>query len=208
VVNSVVAFFKRPLVLVDNSLAQAYFDTVMIDNTTGMQLAVELVASQGHQHIALLGGPNHPSIVERCCGYEAAMRQRHLTPLVISAPGLEPEDGEAAIVELLRQAPETTALICSNDFQAIGALRKLQQLGYSIPADFSLVGFDDITLSQFTSPPLTTIQVDRETLGKMGVQLLLERVRTPTRAAIKATLGVKLVERGSVAPPRLHPLGS
>ncbi len=125
----------------------------------------------------------------------------------MASPGLEPEDGEWGIIELLQRAPETTAIVCSNDFQAIGALRKLQQLGYQVPGDFSLVGFDDITLAQFTSPPLTTIRVDREMLGQMGVQLLLERVRTPARTAIKTTLGVRLIERGSVAPPRSHQIG-
>jgi LacI family transcriptional regulator len=208
VVNSISAFFKRPIVLVDNSLAQAYFDTVMIDNAAGIQMAVELLVSQGHQHISFLSGPNHPSIIERRCSYELAMRQANLSPLMLTSSGLEPEDGERGVAELLQKAPETTAIICSNDVQAIGALRKLQQLGYQVPVDFSLIGFDDITLTQFTSPPLTTIQVDRETLGRMGVQLLLERVKAPGRAAIKTTLGVRLVERGSIAPPRAHQLGA
>ena len=204
VVSSIIAFFKRPIVLVDNSLSHSYFDTVMIDNLTGMHLAIELLVSQGHHHISLLGGPEHPSIMERCYGYELAMRQRNLPSLVVASSGLEPEDGEWGVMELLQKAPETTAIICSNDFQAIGALRKLQQLGYQVPGDFSLVGFDDITLTRFTSPPLTTIQVDRDMLGQMGVQLLLERVRLPARTAVKTTLGVRLVERGSVAPPRSH----
>jgi DNA-binding LacI/PurR family transcriptional regulator len=176
----------------------------MIDNLTGMHLAIELLVSLGHHHISLLGGPEHPSIMERCYGYEIAMRQHNLPSLVVASSGLEPEDGEWGVMELLQKAPETTAIICSNDFQAIGALRKLQQLGYQVPGDFSLVGFDDITLTRFTSPPLTTIQVDREMLGQMGVQLLLERVRLPARTAVKTTLGVRLVERGSVAPPRSY----
>lgn len=208
VVNSISAFFKRPVVLVDNSLSQSHFDTVMIDNAAGVHLAVELLVSQGHRHIGFLGGPDHPSIIERRCGYEMAMSQAHLSPLMLISAGLEPEDGEWGVVELLQKAPETTAIICSNDFQAIGALRKLQQLGYRVPADFSLVGFDDITLTQFTSPPLTTIQVDREMLGRMGVQLLLERVKAPGRAAIKTTLGVRLIERESIGPPRSRPLGA
>jgi LacI family transcriptional regulator len=202
VVNAIITFFKRPIVLVDNSLAHSYYDTVMIDNITGMHLAIEHLISKGHQHIALLSGPDHPSIVERRCGYQMAMQQWNLSPVVIAAPGLEPEDGEWGILHLLQEAPETTAIVCSNDFQAIGALRKLNQLGYRVPDSFSLVGFDDITLAQFTSPPLTTIQVDREMLGQMGVRLLLDRVRAPARTAIKTTLGVKLIERSSVAPPR------
>jgi DNA-binding LacI/PurR family transcriptional regulator len=97
--------------------------------------------------------------------------QRHdLTPTVVPSAGLDIGDGERTVVELLRQAPETTAIVCSNDSQATGVSRKLWELGYKVPDDFSLVGFDDINLAQLTSPPLTTIRVDRRALGQIGVQ--------------------------------------
>jgi LacI family transcriptional regulator len=81
-------------------------------------------------------------------------------------------------------------------------------LGYEVPDDFSLVGFDDINLVRFTSPPLTTIRVDREILGQMAVQLLLGRINDPERLAIRTIVGVVLVERASVCPPRAHDIGS
>jgi LacI family repressor for deo operon, udp, cdd, tsx, nupC, and nupG len=94
--------------------------------------------------------------------------------------------------------------MCSNDSQAIGALSGLQGLGYSVPDDLSLVGFDDIPMVQLTSPPLTTIRVGRRALGQVAVQLLLGRIRALDRPAIKATVGVTLIERASVGPPRAH----
>jgi LacI family transcriptional regulator len=168
------------------------------------RMATELLISRGHRNITLLGGPDHPSIVERRAGYEEALKQHDLVPTVVTCAGLDLADGEQAAVELLRQAPETTAIVCSNDSQATGVSRKLRELGYKVPDDFSLVGFDDINLTQLTSPPLTTIRVDRRALGQIGVQLLLGRINTPKRLATKAIVGVTLIERASVCPPRAH----
>jgi LacI family transcriptional regulator len=204
VVESVVASAQLPVVLVDNCFAGCTWDAVMIDNLRGAYLATEYLISQGHRHIALIGGPGHPSIVERRAGYEEALKQHDLVPTVVTCAGLDLADGEQAAVELLRQAPETTAIVCSNDSQATGVSRKLRELGYKVPDDFSLVGFDDINLTQLTSPPLTTIRVDRRALGQIGVQLLLGRINTPKRLATKAIVGVTLIERASVCPPRAH----
>jgi LacI family transcriptional regulator len=120
----------------------------------------------------------------------------------VATQGLDLAHGERAAVDLLRQAPDTTAIVCSNDTQAIGALRKLQELGYQVPDDFSLVGFDDINLVQFTSPPLTTVRIDRQAMGQLAAQLLRGRIGAPQRLPVRAIVGVKLIERASVCHPR------
>jgi len=204
VVESVADAAQLPVVLVDNCFGNCPWDAVMTDNSRGATLAAEHLISRGHRHIALLGGPDHPSIVERRTGYEEALRKHDLVPTVVESTGLDIAHGERAVVDLLRQAPETTAIMCSNDSQAIGALRELQGLGYRVPDDYSLVGFDDIPMVQLTSPPLTTIRVGRRALGQVAVQLLLGRIRALDRPAIKAIVGVTLVERASVCPPRAH----
>lgn len=202
VVESVADAAQLPVVLVDNCFGNGPWDAVMIDNVRGATLATEHLISQGHRHITLLGGPDHPSIVERRIGYEETLRRHGLEPTVVESTGLDIADGERAVVELLRQAPETTGIVCSNDSQAVGALRKLRGLGYQVPDDFSIVGFDDINLAQLTSPPLTTIRVGRRALGQVAVQLLLGRISALDRPATKAIVGVTLVERASVGPPR------
>jgi LacI family transcriptional regulator len=204
VVESVADAAQLPVVLVDNCFGDCPWDAVMTANPRGATMATEHLISRGHRHIALLGGPAHPSIVERRAGYEEALRGHDLAPAVVESTGLDIADGERAVVDLLRQAPETTAIVCSNDSQAIGVSKKLQELGYRVPDDFSLVGFDDINMAQLTSPPLTTIRADRRALGQVGVQLLLGRINAPERLATKAIVGVTLVERASVCPPRAH----
>ena len=191
-----------PLVLVDNLIPRSAWDAVVIDNATGTALSVEMLTKQGHRHITLIGGPDHPSIVERTNAYVQTMLQNGLQPVVVSADGLDPQDGEAAVGKILREQPTTTAIICSNDSQAVGALRRLNELGCAVPEEVSVVGFDDIAMAELTLPRLTTIRVDRVAMGRIAVELLLNRIRTPERAPIKSVVGVTLVERDSVCPPR------
>lgn len=204
IVEALVASTPLPLVLVDNYFPDRNWDAVMIDNTRGVRLSTEHLINQGHRYIALIGGPDHPSIVERRLSYCETLRRHGLTPVIVTPPDLSPADGQCGVVEILRESPETTAIICSNDEQAVGALRKLRELGYSVPDDFSLVGFDNINMVQFTTPPITTVCVDRDTMGQIAVQLLLDRVKSPERPIIKVTIGVELIERGSVGTPRSH----
>jgi LacI family transcriptional regulator len=71
-----------------------------------------------------------------------------------------------------------------------------------VPDDFSVIGFDDIAMADLTLPRLTTIHVDRVAMGRVAVELLLNHIRTPERAPIKSVVGVSLIERDSVCPPR------
>ena len=191
-----------PLVLVDDWFPRRTWDAVVIDNASGTVLAVEMLTRRGHRYITLIGGPDHPSIVERTNAYVQTMLQNGLRPEIVSADGLDPQDGEAAVGEILREQPATTAIICSNDSQAVGALRRLNEMGFAVPEDFSVVGFDDIAMAELTLPRLTTIRVDRVAMGRSAVELLLNRIRTPERAPIRSVVGVMLVERDSVCPPR------
>ncbi len=204
IVESLGKLSQLPIVLVDNCFPDCRWDTVMIDNWRGVRLSTEYLIDHGHRHIALIGGPDHASIVERRLSYEETIRRHNLEPTIVTPPNLSYEDGQWAVLEILRQAPKTTAMICSNDEQAVGVLRQLRKLGYIVPDDFSLVGFDDINMVQFTTPPITTIRVDRITLGQVAVQLLLDRIKFPNRPMIKVTTGVNLIERASVGPPRTY----
>jgi LacI family transcriptional regulator len=204
VAETLIKTSSLPMVLVDNYFPDCNWDAVMIDNIRGVRLSVEYLINKGHCHIALIGGPDHPSIVERRLSYQETLRRHNLTPMIVTPRYLTHEDGQWAVREILRQAPETTAIITSNDEQAVGALRKLQELGYSVPDDFSLVGFDNINMVQFTTPPITTVCVDRIAMGQIAVQLLLDRIKYPKRPTIKATVGVELIKRASVSKPRTH----
>ena len=152
IVVGIAASVHVPLVLVDNWYLRCPWDAIMIDNAVGMMLTAEYVIGHGHRNIALIGGPPHPSILERRASYEQALREHGLEPFVVLQPVMEPENGEAAVEELLRARPETTAILCSNNSLAVGALKRLRLLGRRVPEDVSLVGFDDIALTLHTCP--------------------------------------------------------
>ena len=81
-------------------------------------------------------------------------------------------------------------------------MRRLHQLEYKVPDDFSVAGFDDIDMGRATWPALTTIRVDRMAIGQVSAQLLIGRISAPERSAVKATVEVELIEQASVCPPR------
>jgi len=207
VLLSLTSVCSLPIVLVDNCFPDTVWDSVMIDNVRGIALLTELLIAKGHSHIALVSGPNRPSIVERRLGYERVMEQHQLPTTIVSPNDLMPPGAEAVVTQILAQAPETTAIICSTDLQAVATVKKLQQLGYQVPEDISVTGFDDIDMAQYTSPPLTTVQVDRMALGQIATEILLARIQNPTRPVMKTVVGVKLTERASVCSARMKKSG-
>ena len=101
--------------------------------------------------------------------------QRHgLAPQIRLCPGnLALARVTAPPNKIAKHLPATTAVICSNDMQAFGMMRRLAQFGYHIPEDISVVGFDDVSMATLTFPALTTINVDRIAFGRLAVELLL-----------------------------------
>lgn len=193
---------QLPLVLVDNWIAGSQWDSVMLDNTAGTAQATARLIELGHQEITFVSGPNHPSIVERLDGYEQTMRQWQLKPRVVRTPELTVDDGDRAAAEILHNCPQTTAIICSNDLQALGVMRCMLRAGRQIPDHVSVVGFDDIAMAGLTYPPLTTIAVNRNAFGRLAVELLMGRIASPVRPPVRCIMGVTLVERASIGVPQ------
>lgn len=193
---------QLPVVLIDNWYAGCSWDSVMLDNAGGVIQAVERLVALGHRRIVFVSGPDHPSIVERRAGYADAMQRHKLPPQIVYKPELGLEEGESAADEIVQTRPDTTAILCSNDMQAFGVMRRLTQLGCRIPEDISLVGFDDINMATLTFPLLATVHVDRIAFGRLAVELLLSRVQSPARPPVRCTMSVKLVERASMGRPR------
>jgi len=106
---------------------------------------------------------------------------------------------EAMQARLRTGQPDFSAVFCANDLTAIGAMRALRENGMRIPADISVIGFDDIPMAAHTDPPLTTVRIEREELGALAVRRLLDRVATPNQTPIHVELACRLIERQTVA---------
>jgi LacI family transcriptional regulator len=189
-----------PVVLVDAYAEGDPFDAVVTDNVAGAYRATAYLIEQGHRHIGIVGSlPDaYPSVRERREGYLQALADHGLEPYFADCV-LHPSVVEPCVTDLLTAHPAITAIFGCNDDVAIAAMRAAQQLGRRIPGDLSVVGFDNIDLSQAVLPRLTTMRVDMMGMGRLAAQLLMNRVEYPEAGLMRAVVCPSLVERDSVS---------
>jgi LacI family transcriptional regulator, repressor for deo operon, udp, cdd, tsx, nupC, and nupG len=142
--------------------------------------------------------------VDRLAGYRAALQDAGIDfdPALVEPGDFIFKAGEAAARDLMALADPPTALFCANDTSALGALRCVHSLGLKVPRDLSIVGFDDIHLSEQSAPPLTTLRQPRFDIGFAAMTLLLDLLQGVPGAVTQQTLPVELIVRESTAPPR------
>lgn len=197
---------KMPHVFIDFSPRHKQGNVVMMDNLLGATLAVRHLIDLGHRRIAFIGGDiTHPSIAKRLEGYKQALLEAQLPVADDWVETVEShtasDDGFHATEKLITRGAQFTALFAANDAMAIGAVQCLKKHGREIPAEVSIVGFDDIEAGTHTQPPLTTIRVDKEELGAVALRRLVEMIETKKELPGKVFTPVELVVRQSTAPP-------
>jgi len=200
-----------PVVTVDQFPSVKNTSSLQIDNMLGARLGVDHLVKLGHRRIAFMHSTDErPSIEQRTDGFREACLHHGLPfsprTSLIGVKDLEFKEGYLKAKQVLKRKTRPTALFCANDEMAAGALRAAHELGLSVPSDLSVVGFDDIAMSNFTDPPLTTIGVDKEAMGRRAMSLLLELVEQkkdgPAKDPAEEIMPVQLVVRASTAPPR------
>jgi len=192
-----VARWGIPLVCTNREVAGLPLCTIGIDSAIGMVQAVEHLAGLGHRHIGYLAGPPSSwSDGERRAGLDEAART-HGVRASIEVAGATSDDGHRVLPELLRR--NVTAVLAFNDLVALGALARLRELGLSVPADVSVVGFDDIPVAAFLGPPLTTVAVAKAELGRRASEML-RRLTAGDADQQQERLPSTLVVRGSTGP--------
>lgn len=206
--RAALALFQQqsaPIVLVDAYVESDPYDTVVTDNYAGAYAATTYLLEKGHRHIALVGGQpqTFPSVVERRAGYCQALTDYSQQPYFWDSPIWPKAAYEASLAYLQQAPPPITAFFCCNDAVALSLMQALQERGYRIPHDVSVMGFDNIDLAQHTMPPLTTMLVDKVGMGRLAAQLLINRIEYPASAQVCSWMRPSLVERQSVAP-RVH----
>jgi LacI family transcriptional regulator len=172
------------------------------DNGKGIAVGLDHLMSQGHRRIAFVEGLSyHRDSIERTQAFRAEASARGLeTHPHWSIPGnFTEEGGMEAASAILSQPPYPTAIFCSNDESARGALRVLTAKGIRVPTDVSLLGFDDLPIAQQTEPKLTTIRQPLEEMGRAAVNSLLQLMEGQTVHSQR--FGPCLVQRGSTACP-------
>ena len=193
------------LMVVDREIPGAAVDAVLVDNAYGGRLAAGHLVGLGHRRIGCIAGPSDltPS-AERVVGYRQTLQEAGLPPdesLIIKGD-FQYESGYRAAHRFLTQPNRPTAIFACNDLMAVGAVSAALELGLNVPADLSVVGFDDVRLASFTNPPLTTIAQPKYEMGVMAATMLLERLDNRSLPPRRQLLETRLIARQSTAPPR------
>ncbi|MFC4637815.1 LacI family DNA-binding transcriptional regulator [Deinococcus hohokamensis] len=192
---------QLPIVAVNGDLPGIdILSSVSSDEAGGMGLVLDHLEARGHRQVALLGGhPEVTSSLEKLAVY----RERHPDAPAewVQFSGLTIDAGGAALQRLLDAPGRPTALVCINDLVAAGVLNAAQSRGFRVPQDFSVVGFDDVFLTQVTSPPLTSVNHNYRELARQAMTVLTLGMEggQPERVIQVPTF---LAERQSVSEPQ------
>ena len=192
-------------VLIDNQISDCPLDSVISDSFGGVKAAMRHLIDLGHRKIGfVLNEPTAPSFQDRLHGYICAHYDSGLVPnknWILMAHCNEIV--EPMMIEMLRSDDRPTAIIAANDMNAFSVMSACRQTGLSIPDDISLIGFDDIPFSVHSYPPLTTMAVNKQHLGRLAVRQLQQRIfertnsNAPAEPPVQITVPVSLIQRGT-----------
>lgn len=196
-----------PMVMANEFAPELELPTVHIDNLTAAFRAVSHLHELGHRRIACIAGPEEmPLCHYRLQGYVQALRRSGLTvdPQYIVRGDFTFEAGAQALDQLLSLATPPTAIFCHSDIMALGALSRAKRRGLRPPRDLSIMGFDNISLSEFCDPPLTTMAQPRFDIGREAMMLLLDQLQGQTVSSGSHLLECELILRGSTGQPSIQ----
>ena len=197
--------YGAPIVAIDPHTGQSGLPTVVSDNLRGGQLATSHLLGLGHRRIGMLTGrPDLESARLRERGYRQALAAAGLTvdEGLVRVGAYDPEVSLEQARRLLTVPDPPTAIFAANDVSAIATIEVATELGLRVPADLSVVGFDNIPESALCAPPLTTIDQPIREMGERSVRLLMQLIRGEHAEVTHITLATALVVRQSTRAPR------
>lgn len=170
---------QTPMVITSRNLSADQLVSLNFDDYHGAKMATQHLIELGHKRIAFLKGtPSHPDAIERLSGYRAALEENNIPydPKLTARGDFLESGGEKATQKLLESKVPFTAIFAANDQMAYGASLALYHQGISVPADISLVGFDDLITSTFSLPPLTTVRHSIYETGKIAAKSIIQLI--------------------------------
>jgi len=195
---------QLPIVFLDVGKLEPLISVISVDYSSGIKHAVQHIISLGHERLGFISGPH---------SLKSARTRRTAFLTCISSCGIDDRKrtvvegnhkvggGEIGMTQILSSPDPPTAVLTSNDLTAIGAMRAINRAGLRIPEDISIVGFDDIELSEFTQPPLTTVRISRDELGQKAFAALYDGLEGGSTGGQEIKVSTSLVLRQSTAAP-------
>ncbi len=193
-----------PYVIAWNHRPEREHCYVGFSNRAAAKALTDRVLGYGHKRLAMIAGQTQTNdrASDRVAGVRdaliAAAGPTARLPVIESRYSIE--EGARAFAILVTASPRPTAVICGNDVLAAGAISEAKRLGISIPADMSIVGFDDIELARVVDPKLTTVQVPHQRMGQVAAEVLL-KLRDDPSSGRSIELETRIIERESLAAP-------
>lgn len=197
---------RVPLVFINAYIKRPSISYVYNDERIGAKIALEYLISLGHRNILFVRGQRSDSYEFKQDVYTSLMKKASLfnpdNILTISG-GNSLDTVELTvnkILDVLPQRQDVTAVMCCNDLMGIGTVNACRRLGISVPGDISVMGFDNVSLSHFIEPKLTTMDQNMMTLGWTAASLLMEKIASDNRTSRQVVLQNTLVLRDTTAP--------
>ena len=192
---------KIAVTFLDLAPVQGYMSNLRIDYLSGVEQIVNYLHENGHRHIAFVAGrPGLKSNVERLEAYEQSMRSLGLEPGPVLRGDLRFEGGFAAGAAIAKLSPRPTAVVAVNDLTAVGVIKGLLNAGCRVPQDISVTGFDKTRLAEYCNPSITTVDIHRETLGRLAADALHELSSTVSPQGKEYRISSELVIGESSGP--------
>lgn len=202
-------------VLAEQGVASVFLDSdgpgprksnIRLNYAKGAREAIRYLHHLGHRKFTLVAGPQHrASHAAYRKAVESALKEFGLKPQIAEGNN-DIASGERAVQGLLTRKNFPTALLCSNDLTAMGAMRALLKSGLRVPEDMSVVGADDIPFSALIHPPLTTVRIPRERLGALALEILQGMLGQEKSSGKEFVLDTDLVIRESTGLPAKQPM--
>lgn len=197
--------FKKieiPVVLIDSYLEDRYFHNIRLDDEAGGYLAAKYLLDRGHRKLGLLSGLRQDNgvIEKRAQGYKKALSEYGLSfaDSPIFEGNVDYETGRVLAKKIVEERIDVTGIVATADILAMGAIRGFAESGASVPDDFSVVGFDDLEMTRYLLPALSTVHQDIGKKGELAVELLTKSMEDATAKSEELLLPVTFVERESV----------
>lgn len=197
--------FKKievPVALIDSYCTDKYFHNIRIDDEYGGYLVTKYSIEKGHTKIGFLSGQIHENgvIKKRLEGYKRALNEAGIEfdAKRVYEGTVDYETGRVVAKRIASEHDDITCLVTTADILAIGAIKGFHEEGVSVPDDISIVGFDDLEISKYIAPGLTTVRQDISRKGTIATELLFESMADSEMESKDIVLPFELVERGSV----------
>jgi LacI family transcriptional regulator len=185
------------VVFIDSSPDVESFDSVVIDFERVTMQVLDHLFALGHTRIGYIGGSRTYGKDQREYYFEQIMKEKGLfNPDYMFIGSWGTQEGSRLMKDAISRGNFPTAFFIGSDPMVIGAIHALKEAGLRVPEDVAIVGFDDIEISQFMSPPLTTIRIQAEMMGRMAVKLLLDQIKGRD-IPVQVTVSAKLIVRSS-----------